>query len=309
MAALLAGATQAAEPAPGSRCAATARFDLSMESPEMPPDVCVSADEPTTFFFDSRVAVGAVEFQPTGRLVDWAVGEEGVSILVIPKADYLPEERVRVTIRFADGTVPASASFWLVGHAAKGTRRVEVFRQPHPPEVIRRERDEARAEARQCQEDKARLLAERQGPDGLMGAAWMERAGSVSSRTLGWLSGKQSANALRFERGRSYSYTRKGESRPASVAVWLALKNPGVEPWRLAGAVLVDSTGEEVELARWQEAPIPVNGAGAVVVGVEGAPAQLRCPCTLKVWESPGARTFTLEDVTFPPVEQGGERE
>jgi hypothetical protein len=55
---------------------------------------------------------------------------------------------------------PASAGIWLVGHAAKGTRRVEVFRQPRPPDVLKRERDEAQVEARQCQEDKARLLAE-----------------------------------------------------------------------------------------------------------------------------------------------------
>ena len=80
----------------------------------------------------------------------------------------------------------------------------------------------------------------------------------------------------------------------------LGLKNPGAEPWMLAGAVVVDSTGEEVELARWQESPIPANGAGAVVVGVKGAPAQLGCPCTLKLWEAGGPRTVTLGNVTFP---------
>ena len=50
---------------------------------------------------------------------------------------------------------------------------MEVFRQPRPPDVLKKERDEAQAEARQCQEDKARLLAEREGPGGLMGAAWL----------------------------------------------------------------------------------------------------------------------------------------
>jgi uncharacterized protein (TIGR02268 family) len=140
-----------------------ATLDASFDSAS---DVCVSADEPTTFFFDSRVAVGAVEFQPEGRLVDWSQGKEGLSITVIPKGDYLPGERVRVTVRFADGTLPTSASFWLVGHAARGTRRVEVYRQPRPPDVLKKERDEARAEARQCQEDKARLLAEHEAPGG-----------------------------------------------------------------------------------------------------------------------------------------------
>ena len=58
--------------------------------------------------------------------------------------------------------------------------------------------------------------------------------------------------------------------------------------------------GEEVELARWQEAPIPANGAGAVVVGIEGERAQLGCPCTLKLWEATGPRTVTLGNVTCP---------
>ncbi|WNG31700.1 DUF2381 family protein [Cystobacter fuscus] len=53
-------------------------------------------------------------------------------------------------------------------------------------------------------------------------------------------------------------------------------------------------------LARWQEAPIPANGAGAVVVGIEGERAQFGCPCTLKLWEAPGPRTVNLGKVEFP---------
>jgi len=307
--ALLAGVVKAAEPSPVSHCAATDRFNLSVESPEGATDVCVSADEPTTFFFDSRVAVGAVDFQPEGRLVDWSQGKEGLSITVIPKGDYLPGERVRVTVRFADGTLPTSASFWLVGHAARGTRRVEVYRQPRPPDVLKKERDEARAEARQCQEDKVRLLAEREAPGGLMGSAWLERAGVVALKNLRMLLKERQDNSLRLDKATSYSYTRTGGTRPESVAVRLRLKNPGTESWTLAGASLVDSTGEEVELARWQPEPIPANGAGDVVVGIEGKDAQLSCPCILKLWESAGPHTVTLGNVTFPPVEQGGERE
>ncbi|PTL83480.1 DUF2381 family protein [Vitiosangium sp. GDMCC 1.1324] len=89
---------------------------------------------------------------------------------------------------------------------------------------------------------------------------------------------KHPANALVWDDAWSNSYTPKGETGPASVAVRLGLVNPGAEPWTLAGTALVDSTGEEVELATWQQAPIPANGAGAVVVGIEGTPAQLGCP-------------------------------
>ncbi|HEX8819363.1 MAG TPA: DUF2381 family protein [Archangium sp.] len=88
------------------------------------------------------------------------------------------------------------------------------------------------------------------------------------------------------------------------MAVRLGLSNPGAEPWTLAGAALVDSTGEEVALVAWQEVPVPPNGKGAVVVGVEGEPAQLGCPCTLKLWEAQGPRTVTLGNVTFPVSQQ-----
>ncbi len=244
-----------------------------------------------------------MEFQPEGRLADWAQGKEGLSLHVIPKGDFLPGERVRVTVRFADGAAPASATFWLVGHAARGTRRVEVFREPRPAGALKREAAEARADARQCQEDKARLLAEREEPGGLMGFAWLEGAGVVASKRLGLLT-EQPANALGLDEARSYSYTPTGETHPVSVAVRLRLLNPGAEPWTLAGAALVDSAGEQVELARWPLAPIPANGAGAVVVGIKGERAQLGCPCTLKLWEATGPRTFTLGIVEFPVSQQ-----
>jgi hypothetical protein len=125
-------------------------------------------------------------------------------------------------------------------------------------------------------------------------------AGVVAFKRIGPYLREQPANALRLDKARSYSYTPTGETHPASVAVRLLLKNPGAEPWTLAGATLVDSTGEQVELTRWQEAPIPANGTGAVVVGIKGERAQLGCPCTLKLWEATGPRTVTLEDVTFP---------
>jgi hypothetical protein len=133
-----------------------------------------------------------------------------------------------------------------------------------------------------------------------MGLAWLEGAGVMVSTSIRQSVTKPPANALRLVEARSYSYTPTGETHPASVAVRLGFSNPDAEPWTLAGAALVDSAGEQVELARWALAPIPANGAGAVVVGIEGERAQLGCPCTLKLWEATGPRTVTLEYVTFP---------
>ena len=133
-----------------------------------------------------------------------------------------------------------------------------------------------------------------------MGAAWLERAGVVASKYLRSRLKSSPADALEWDEVWSYSYTLAGDTRPASVAVRLRLFNPGAEPWTLAGAALVDSTGEQVELATWQEAPIAANGAGTVVVGTPREQEQLACPCTLKLWEAQGPRTLTLGNVTFP---------
>jgi uncharacterized protein (TIGR02268 family) len=174
---------------------------------------------------------------------------------------------------------------------------VEVFRESRPAGALKREADEARAEARQCQEDKARLLAERREPGGLMGVAWLERGGVLQSKRI-WADVKQHpANALRTKDARSYSH-------PRSIAVRLQLANVGAEPWMVAGAVLKDSTGAEVELSAWQESAIASGSLGFVVVGAEREPGQLGCPCTLKLWEAQGPRTITLGNITFPAVKQ-----
>jgi uncharacterized protein (TIGR02268 family) len=248
------------------------------------------------------MASGAVEVQPEGRLADWAQGKEGLSLHVIPRGDFLPGERVRVTVRFADGAAPASATFWLVGHAARGARRVEVFRQSRPADVLKKEKDEAQAEARQCQEDKARLLAERKEPGGLMSVAWLESKGEVVSDNIFQDLKPHPINALTTKAARSYSH-------PGSMAVRLQLLNPGADAWTAAGAMLKDSTGTEVGLSAWQESAIAPGTRGSVVVGAEREPGKLGCPCTLKLWEAQGPRTVTLGNVTFPLVDEAPARE
>ena len=299
--ALFAGAAQAAEAPPIPRCAATPRIDVAPDSSGQASEVCVSPNETTTFVFDSRLAAGAVEVQPEGRLADWTPGKESLTLHVIPRGDFLQGERVKVTVRFADGAAPASATFWLVGHAARRAQRVEVFRQPRPADVLNREKVEAQAEARQCQEDKARLLAERKEPGGLMGAAWLEREKPVEWKDIWYDLEPHPANALRTVAARSYTH-------PGSVAVRLQLANPGGEPWTAAGAMLKDATGAEVELSAWQESAIAPGARGFVVMGAEREPGQLACPCTLKLWEAQGPRTVTLGNVTFPAGEQAGKQ-
>ncbi len=51
--------------------------------------------------------------------------------------------------------------------------------------------------------------------------------------------------------------------------------------------------------------PFPRRVPVAVVVGIiEGEPAQLDCPCTLKLWEAGGPRTISIGNVTLPVSQQ-----
>lgn len=297
--ALVAGAASAGEMPAVDRCPSTSRFEMVANSPEMAPEVCISADEATTFFFDSRVAVGAVEFEPEGRLADWSQGKEGRSVNLIPSENYLGGERIRMTVRFADGILPATASFWLVGHVERGTRRVEVNRQPRPADAFRREAADAQAEARQCREEKAQLVSERSEPGGLMGDVYLRQVGTVAMANI-YHPTTRPGNALRFVSGKAYNYTREGAPQVVSLSVWLRLLNAGDEPWTTGGAALLDSSGEQVSLAAFQPAPILTSSEGNIVLGTEREPGQLTCPCAVKLWDAPGKRVVTLGNIVFP---------
>jgi len=290
---LLSRSVRAAEPERVSDCAAASRVDLGDASTPFVPEVCVSPDQPTTLVFDTPVAWGAVKIQPEERLADWAQGREGRSIMVLPRAEFPPGERVKLSVRFSGEAEPAWVELWLVGHPARSARRVEVFHRARPPEGAWREAAEARTEARQCQQDKARLLAEREAPGGLMGTAWLER--EVDSRwwELSQVGGRSPGSTLHATKVRSYRHAQ-------SLAVRLHLLNGTAAPWRVAGAVLTDGSGRKLELLAWQQAPLSPGNRGVVVVGAQRAPAPLRCPCALELWEEGRARTVTLRQVAFP---------
>ncbi len=294
--ALQAGTVETADPPRPPECSATSRVDLTTGSNEAP-SVCATPEEPVTFVFDSPLTPGAVAVESVSRSVSVAQGDDFVT--VYPKRGFLPAERVKLTVRFNDGAAPERTSFWLVGHAARGARRVEVFRHPRAADALKKEAAEAQVRANQCQEEKARLLLERKEPGGLMGTVWLERTNAVQSKDM-WKQVEHHPNNALSARGiRSYSH-------PGSLAARLEFLNPGAEPWTAAGAVLKDSKGEEVELSVWQETAIPPETLGAIVVGAQRDPGQLSCPCTLKLWETQGPRTVTIGNITFPAAAKQG---
>jgi uncharacterized protein (TIGR02268 family) len=292
--ALIAGSAEADVPPDVSECLVASRIDLTAKSNELVPVVCVKSEEPTTFVFEARLPLGTVTLSDS-RFMDFAQG--GTFVTVYPKRSFLPEERVKLTVRFEDGSAPENVSFWLVGHAAHGSRRVEVFRHARSADALQREAAEARAEVSQCYEENARLRSERTAPRGLMGVAWLEITEEIHSKDI-FLSLKQpSDNALTVEAAKSYS-------RPGAVAIRIQLLNPSNEPWIAVGATLKGVTGEEVPLSLWQGSVVSPGNFSPLVVGAERSPERFNCPCVLHAWNEQRTRAITIENITFPLAER-----
>jgi len=283
------GTAEAAEQ-PRAECSAAPRIDLTAEPAELVPGVCVNPGAPTTLVFGAPLPSGAVVLSDN-RFVDFAQG--GAFVTIYPKQSFLIGERVKMTVRFGDEAAPEEAAFWLVGHTEQGARSVEVFRAARSADTLKREAAEARAEASQCQQEKARLLAERTEPGRLMGAAWLERAGEIHSKDIFNDLVQHPNKALTVEAAKSYSHL-------DSVAVRLKLFNFGTEPWKMERATLNDSTGANVELSPLQEVVVFPDALGFVVVGTEKAQGNIKCPCNLELRGARHSPIVTLSNVSFP---------
>jgi uncharacterized protein (TIGR02268 family) len=266
-------------------------------------EVCIRPGLSTNLFFDSKLARVELERRERFRRV-----VEGVDTLTLVPAEALTDgERITVTVQFGDGAAPTSAMLVLVVHPAQAERQVEVFRHPRTVASYRQEAQEARAEARRCQREKAHLQAEcggRVGLTGLIAHGLMDQWG-IPSRDLSREAVRHPGDTLNPTKVISYrAATRPKEGMTSvlrlAVEVWLV--NEGVTSWKPAGAVLVGSTGEALKVLEvWPSKPIAPGEVGTVVVEVEATEREARGSFTLKSWAEEGAAGgLTLGGVTFP---------
>ncbi|NOK15843.1 DUF2381 family protein [Corallococcus carmarthensis] len=275
-------------------------IEIPTESTEATPtpEVQISPRVSTTFEFDSALAPAKVVLEGEKRFSLVDLGRS--TLRLVPSEQLLPGERLRLTVRFQDGSVPFGGTFVLIANPARAERLVEVWRQPRTAESYQQEAKEARAEAQQCHEENARLRTEQQGPGGLAGLLVngfiQDEEGVVAKLLRVNIEVRQHpGNALRALRAWSYR-------APVRVAVAVKLDSPDAEnPWTAEGASLVSKSGTSLKiLTVWQEPPISRDSFGRVVVEAEATPDAAQGPFTLKLWGSGGLRTITLSGVTFP---------
>ncbi|MGZ3461405.1 MAG: DUF2381 family protein [Archangium sp.] len=291
--ALLAAPAEASERAPIPTCETGTRYiELTADTPSKTPEVCIRPELSLTLFFDAKLARVEVEGRERFRRVK--VMDDTLTLVA---SEALHDgERVPVTVYFEDGAAPTSATFVLVVHPSQAERQVEVSR--HERTVAEQQ---ARAEAQQCREEKARLQAECSGQGGLTGLianGWLGKAGVVARRLPG----------VTLRRGDPLaawtviSYRAVGPEGRGRLAVDMELFNRGTVTWTPAGATLVGSKHEELTgLTVWPLEPIPPRKSKRIVVELDAAESEARGTFTLKLWaEEAGAEGLALDGVTFP---------
>ncbi|NOJ91602.1 DUF2381 family protein [Corallococcus coralloides] len=297
---MLASGAATAQPHPMASGLGVRHIELPTDSTEATPtpEVQISPRRSTTFEFDSALDPAKVVLEGEKRFSLVDLGRS--TLRLVPSEQILPGERLRLTVRFQDGSVPLGAAFVLVAHPARTERVIEVWRQPRTAESYQQEAKEARAKTQQCQDENARLRAEQKGPGGIAGllanGVIEDEVGVDAKRLLVNTEVRQHpGNALRTLRAWSYR-------APTRVAVAVELESPdAANPWTAEGASLVSRAGAPLKILMvWQKAPISRAPLGRVVVEAEATPDAAQGPFTLKLWGPSGLRTITLSGVTFP---------
>jgi uncharacterized protein (TIGR02268 family) len=295
--ALLVGATATAQPRVIPCQTGTRRIELRTEPSGELPELCIGPELSTTILFYGAELLGngvTVEGRERFMLVDPGI----TTLRLVPSARVMPGDRFRLTVRFRDGSAPASTAFWLVVYAGKVEPWVEVYREKRTLESYQQEVMEKDTQLQQCKEDNERLLAEKESPGGLTGllaTGIMDERGIPPKEFLTGI-GKLPGNFVGVYRVLSYRSTRR-----VAVVLWLAATE-GMQPWRAVRAELVGPGRRMLRVhSPWQREPLR-DGVddNRVVIEADATEAETRGSFTLKVWGEDGTRSIVLTGVTFP---------
>ncbi|QRN94045.1 DUF2381 family protein [Archangium violaceum] len=295
---LLTVPSDAAEQAPLPTCETGTRYiELTADASNKPPEVCIRPELSINLFFDGKLARVEVEGRERFRRVKMMD-----DTLTLVASEMLHDgERVPVTVYFQDDVAPTTASFVLVVHPSQAERQVEVSRHERTMASLRLGEQQARAEAQQCREDKARLQEECSGQLGLTGFivnGWLGKRGVVSR----WLKDVTSRSGDALYAQDVITYRAVGPEGRGRVAVEVMLRNRGPVAWTPMGVALVGSKREDLTgLTVWPLKPIAPGESQLMVVELDAAESEARGTYTLKLWAG-GADigSVSLEGVTFP---------
>ena len=271
--------------------AALQQVELKVGAPAVP--VCIAPEVTTTLRFDMPLAVDRTEVQGSGVVVTPSPTR---FMLEATQALEAGEQR-QLTVYFADGNEPASATFTLIVQAEGTPRQVDVLRQPRTAASLRQEAEQQRRRAETCELREAQREA-RAAPSSLLKQILpLDTAKALPlkwqwSELLGGVEGNVKVEVAQA------TQLAVGEGR-YEAAVRLNLYNGSTEGWTVEGASLTPREGAPLAEVRVLSGTlIPAAVAKDIHILVGPMPRQLKGTHTLRLWG--GGREARMEGLTFP---------
>ena len=278
---------------------AVRHVELTADKAEQVHEVRISPLFTTTLVFNAPLLRGGVVLEEREGFRTVMVDEATGVVALLPSGVLSAGKRLSLTVRFAEGAVPASATFQLVVHPTRAESQVNVYRLPRSAESFQVEARQERERAEQCEAQLARAQAEQKRPGGLTGlidSGLVVKGSGVTGRDLWTTAQQRPGGALQVKAADTYAA--RGQ-----VAVALEVENTSAQPWSVdsEGAQLVSKEGARLRvLSVWQPEPLAPGKKGRVVVEAAATPEQAQGTYVLTLGEGGGVRTVTLRGVTFP---------
>lgn len=108
---------------------------LSVENPATTHGVHVAAGTATVLLFDSPVLPASLELGASRERFE-RIDITERALILLPRMELTPHERIPLTVRFADGHFPNRATFALMAEPGEVDLQVRVFRTALSPEAL-----------------------------------------------------------------------------------------------------------------------------------------------------------------------------
>lgn len=267
--------------------------DVELEVSSSPLLVCIAPEVATTLRFDTPLLLERTVLE--GSDVSFSPTPTGMSLDAT--RDLAVGERRKLTVYFADGKEPSSATFILVSQGSGKPRQVNVFRQTRTAASLRQEAQEQRQRAETCEQQLAQCSGQTTPTTLLERLLGLGRDSRIS---LQWRDMKPPSNQQGGIEVRDISTTTvELEHGEREAAVRLRLLSRRQEGWRVEGASLTAEDGQPLTDVRVLPEPsLPAGAVRRIDVVVGPTQQELTGTYTLRLWG--GGRELPLENITFP---------
>lgn len=237
--------------------------------------VFIQPERETTLVFKAPLARESVELEQRESFRRLEVGEHSISL--VPSANLKPDARLRLAVRFVEGTEPMGALFQLLVTSSRGEQRIEIA-----------------GLLPSCEGCANQLQAASAGSDGdglLTGLLVSGKMDERGIRTRDVVPGPQDESPVKVLQATSFRSVDR-------VALRLEIQIPGDAPWRMEGAVLQHG-GEVLPLKSWPPTALPPGRATLILEKAAGG-GELMGNYFLEVREAGGNRALFIRRVDFP---------